>query len=510
MFCADTMSAQSSFVRYYQNAGSINTFVMHELESGNILSGLAYNSGVAIIDPLGNILHTRRYVVDTFMMVQSVRKHTNNDFAFVGIYNKDTCGSPFTANPTIGRIDSLGNITHAKFFTFNGRCAAGFGGDLEITASNDIVVWGRDYGFFALRADSVGALLWAKRFQHRGSYRFIKEMPNGDLIAGVNVDTAGAAVGRMDADGNFIWLKSYFRPRGMITDALIESDGSFIITGFTDSIASPGFLDPLPDTYRPKLFMMKLSGEGSVLWCKGYDIAPFRWYTRWGSRIDRALDGDHVLMATVGGVDYNFGYRPMLMKTDQNGDTLWTRTAGISDHPHTALNMLVCSDGGYLHTGADDNLGIYLFKTDSMGYLPCHNHWQSTTIVDLFPTDSSFTLTSIDGATAHPAFISEAVNPPITIVDGCATGIPQHQKHSSGFRVNPNPNTGHFTLSFSDPLMAESYYSVYDTMGKLLFQRPLPQGKETEEVDLSRFGAGTYVVRVTSKEGSCYERVVVE
>jgi hypothetical protein len=76
--------------------------------------------------------------------------------------------------------------------------------------------------------------------------------------------------------------------------------------------------------------------------------------------------------------------------------------------------------------------------------------------------------------------------------------------------IRPNPNTGHFTLSFADPLMAESYYSVYDTMGKLLFQRPLPQGKATEEVDLSRFGAGTYVVRVTSKEGSCYERVVVE
>jgi hypothetical protein len=145
-----------------------------------------------------------------------------------------------------------------------------------------------------------------------------------------------------------------------------------------------------------------------------------------------------------------------------------------------------------------------------MGYLPCHNHWQSTTIVDLFPTDSLFTLTSIDGATAHPAFITEAVNPPITIVDGCATGIPQHQKHPSGFRVNPNPNTGTFTLSFADPLMAESYYSVYDTMGKLLFQRPLPQGKQTEEVDLTRFGAGTYVVRFTSKEGSCYERVVVE
>jgi hypothetical protein len=76
--------------------------------------------------------------------------------------------------------------------------------------------------------------------------------------------------------------------------------------------------------------------------------------------------------------------------------------------------------------------------------------------------------------------------------------------------VYPNPNTGRFTVQFSDPLVAESYYSVYDAMGKLLYQRPLPKGRQTEEVDLSRFGAGTYVIRFTDKEGSCHERVVVE
>ncbi len=511
MLCVLTMNAQPSFVRYYQNAGSINTSVILEMESGNLMSGFAYNSGTSLIDPLGNILHVRRYLVDTFMMLQSIRKHTDNDFAFVGIYSKDTCGSPVSANPAIGRMDSLGNITYAKYFTFNDRCAAGFGGDLEITVSNDIVAWGRDYGFYAIRTDPNCELRWAKRFPNRGGFRFIKELSNGDLLTGINMETAGAAVGRMDAEGNFIWLKSYFRSRAMITDALIEEDGGFVIAGFTDSIASPGFLDPLPTNYWPKLFMMKLDGDGEVLWCKGYDISPYRWYPRWGSRLDRTLDGNYVMLATIGFLSYPGGYRPMMMKTDQNGDTLWTRAAGRSNNVQTAYNLLVCSDGGYLQIGVDDNIGgYYLFKHDSLGYLPCYNRWHTTTILDLFPTDSSFTLTSIDGATAHPAFITEAENPPITILEGCANSIPRPEKHPSGFRIKPNPSTGHFTLSFTDPLMAESYYSVYDTMGKLLFQRPVPQGKATEEVDLTRFGAGTYVLRFTSKEGSCYERVVVE
>jgi len=38
----------------------------------------------------------------------------------------------------------------------------------------------------------------------------------------------------------------------------------------------------------------------------------------------------------------------------------------------------------------------------------------------------------------------------------------------------------------------------------------LAKGQEKEEVDLSRFGAGTFLVRITSKDGVCNERVVVQ
>ena len=65
-------------------------------------------------------------------------------------------------------------------------------------------------------------------------------------------------------------------------------------------------------------------------------------------------------------------------------------------------------------------------------------------------------------------------------------------------------------MQFQDPLLADSYYSLFDTMGKLLLQRPLPTGATVEEVDLTRFGAGSYVIKFTSPDGVCYERVVVE
>ncbi|MBK9175702.1 MAG: T9SS type A sorting domain-containing protein [Flavobacteriales bacterium] len=340
----------------------------------------------------------------------------------------------------------------------------------------------------------------------------MKELPGGDLLAGINMDTAGAAVARLDAAGNFIWLKSYFRPKGMVTDALIEDDDSFIITGYTDSIASTDFLSPLPSTYHPRLFMMKLNGDGEVQWSKGYDSDPYRWYTRNGTRIERHHDGNYIVLGNIGVPNYHVGYRPLLMKTDQNGDTLWTRSAGIENHAYDIINMTVSSDGGILYNGQSlsNSPSMYIFKADSLGYLPCHNRWHPVVVSDLFPTDSSFTLTSIDGATAYPAFVNEANHPALVVTDGCLAGMGWFQSRNSGFRVHPNPNTGRFTVEFADPLMAESYYSVYDALGKLLYQRPLPAGQDTTEVDLSRFGTGTYVIRFTDREGSCYERVVVE
>lgn len=512
---ASLMQAQQGFIKYTSAVGA-SKFSMHQLAEDRILIALANNSGFSILNSEAIIEQTVRFEVDTLLGIQAVKPTPDGAILAVGTYRKGTCPvSQWGMNyPAWFKVVSDGSIPVSSYYELNAEYCSNFAGDAVLTSDGSVILWGFDKFFFVLRAEQTGDIAWARRFSHttNGSIRFIKELANGDLLAGINMDTAGVAVGRMDAEGNFLWLKSYFRPKGMIADALIEDDGSFIITGFTDSLAAPGFLDPLPPDYWPKLFVMKLSGDGEVLWCKGYDIAPYRWYTRPGARIERHHDGNYILLGNIGGLNHPFGYRPQLMKLDHNGDTLWTRSAGREGHVHDIINMTVCSDGGILYNGQSlsNSPDMFIFKTDSLGYLPCYNRWHATTIVDLFPTDSSFTLTSIDGATAHPAFITEAENPPITIIDGCSTGMEHTGMRPSGFRVYPNPTPGQFTVQFNDPLMAESYYSVYDALGKLLFQRPLPPGRETEEVDLSRFGAGTYVIRFTDREGSCYERVVVE
>ena len=512
--------AQSTFMKTFRGTGTAQGN-LNELSSGNLRIGVARQSGTSLISPYGDIIQTFNYDIDTMLALQSVQRHSDNVFYFNASYYKNTCTETGSTRmyPMIGRMDSMGVINAARHYDLVSSQCSNTGGDIEPMSTGGAVAWGQDQMLYALRVDANLAPLWAKRFSDRGSFQFIKELPGGDLLAGINMDTAAAVVARLDAAGNFIWCKSYIRPSGMVHDALVESDDSFIITGMTDSTnANPFF--PLPPTFQPKLFMMKLNGNGDVQWCRGYDSAPSYWYSMNRSRVVKALDGNYVLLATLGFPGINWFYRPFLMKTDLNGDTLWTRSMGVEDYAYRTMDLLACSDGGYLYNGriwgelpeGQANFA-FIHKTDAEGHLPCSERYHPVEVIDLFPVDSSITLTSVDGAVERPAFFQEAVYPPITVYEACeiiVTNVRPMAGYGKRPSIRPNPTPGRITMQFADPLVAESYYSIFDTMGKLLLQRPLPTGATLEEVDLSRFGASSYVIKFTSPDGVCYERVVVE
>jgi hypothetical protein len=478
---------------------------LFELNSGTIIAGIgSIGYGISLVDKEGDQSETKSWWTDSTTKILSIRKASENEYYFVIAYLEDTCYTtgqwviPYNY-PAIGRMDSSGNKSMIRYYKFLSPECHKVPKDMVLFNDGSVVTWG-DEQLFALRVDTAGAVLWAKDFGDSGGFDFIRELPGGDLLAGINMDTAGAVVGRMDAMGNFIWLKSYIRPDGVVRDCIIESDSSFIITGFTDNATSQS----------TNMFMMKLDGAGDVLWCKGYDGIG-----KWASdnnRIERTQDGNYVVLARN-------GPWPFLMKVDLNGDTLWTRGYGRNNYSYKTVDLLAVSDGGFMFDGIIlGNLpgpwtGLpYIYKTDSLGILPCWNRSIEVDILNLFPTDSAVTLTSVDGATMHTASLNDTVFDPVVTYDGCtfSTGIPDAVRRSRGMKIRPNPTPGQFTVDFKDPLEADSFYSVYDELGRLLYQRPLPTGEVQEEIDLSQFGKGMYVLQVTDPEGVRVERVIVE
>ena len=511
--------AQPTFEKIYRSSSSYSLNLI-ELPGGHILTCMGE---IHLLNAHGYTEHLNTYFDGGIYLPQTLKAAEPDTFYFTTATTAAQCpfGNTSWNLPVIGKMDSIGRTNAIRRYELNSAYCNGLPGGLEVTNDLGAITWGREKNFFALRVNEALEPVWGKRVSRGGGFRFIKELPGGDLLAGINMDTAGVVVARLDAAGNFIWSKSYIRPRGIVHDALIESDDSFILVGYTDSTGSANPFIPEPPSFQPKLFMMKLNGTGEVQWCRGWQSPTNLWYTRDYCTLERTADGRIVVLSTLAYPENHIWYRPFMMKTDQNGDTLWTRSMGRDGYSYITRDLTPLFDGGLLFNGIiygdlpNGNSGLkYIYKADSLGHLPCWERVHPVQTMDLFPVDSSFTFVAEDvSVVSTPVLVMDSVldSTPYTIYDGCTftTGAPNYHRPIKP-RIRPNPTTGRFTVEFQDPLLAESYYSVYDAVGRLLYQRPLRTGATVEEVDLARFGPGTYVITFTSQEGTCYERVVVE
>ena len=255
--------------------------------------------------------------------------------------------------------------------------------------------------------------------------------------------------------------------------------------------------------------MMKLDTSGSVLWCKGYD-SDNHWLMKQDSRVINTLDGNHLIYATV---ITPYSYVPILIKTDLNGDTLWTGVHYASQYWYTTVNIIATSDGGYLLDGMRHAFsgggGAFLYKTDSLGHTYCNELQEPIYVYNLFPTDSDFTLSYTTGGYGLPANINDAINSFPTVSTECITGI-SASPSGGNFSLFPNPATGIVHIFRQDPYLSNCYYSIYNAQGRLLIQQKFSNGNEDTSVDLSKYGKGVYLIKVTDGEDVITRKVVLE
>ena len=129
-----------------------------------------------------------------------------------------------------------------------------------------------------------------------------------------------------------------------------------------------------------KVWLIKTDENGDSLWSKAYSK---RWNS-WGNFVQQTTDGGYIVTGItgtrVGGETPIFAIQGdiWLLKTDESGDTLWTKTWGDSggyfamDAGHSVQQTL---DSGYIITGntnsyslrGDSTYGAFLIKTDEHG-----------------------------------------------------------------------------------------------------------------------------------------------
>jgi len=82
------------------------------------------------------------------------------------------------------------------------------------------------------------------------------------------------------------------------------------------------------------------------------------------------------------------------------------------------------------------------------------------------------------------------------------TGVKDSTQNSLG--IYPNPSHGQLTIAIKQ----KGQVTVYNLQGKMLLQKNLENA--TENLDLSAFGKGIYMLRFDAKEGHSFRKVVVE
>jgi len=183
----------------------------------------------------------------------------------------------------------------------------------------------------------------------------------GYLVAG-STESYGAGwrdvyLVRTDSVGDTLWTRTY---GGIWSDYAVfvqeTSDGGFIIAGSSNSRDWPKY-----DCY-----LIRIDANGNTLWTQLYGGAD----DEYAHAVQQTDDGGYI----IAGYTYSYGAGAAdawLIKTDIEGDTLWTRTYG-GQLTETAQSVQQTTDGGFIVTGLTESFGAgerdaYLLKTDVHG-----------------------------------------------------------------------------------------------------------------------------------------------
>jgi hypothetical protein len=310
------------------------------------------------------------------------------------------------------KVDREGNLIWAR--DYYGCWGDTWGNALVETQDHGFVSCGRyqESDACLVLCQPDGDSVWSREYEFGEGYgeaSGICQMSDGRIaFTGVTAgysDVAALFVCQANLSGQKLWFRKFPEPgeddvRG--TDILQADDGNLVVCGYAGNTS----------------ILLKISQYGDSLWMQHYTDMNIQLHslkqtedqgfiacglaydtisTNWDFFLMKTDSGGNMEWRRVFGEDnktevaydveitadkgyifcgqsfshINYKRDLVLIRTDQNGDTLWTRTFGSPDLNEEAYGMDCTSDGGFIITGykqVNDTLNnVYLIKTDDYG-----------------------------------------------------------------------------------------------------------------------------------------------
>lgn len=218
--------------------------------------------------------------------------------------------------------------------------------------------------FYLIKLSSNGDTLWTSVYggvNDDECQSIIEDSDSNYVLAGYTL-SQGAGSGdfwvvKTNDNGDTLWTKTYGGSDNENCRSVIEThDGYYLLAGYTNSFGAGG----------SDYWLVKIDQNGDTLWTQTYG----------GSQDDMAYSVIETsdLHYLIGGLTYSYGagsFDYWLVKTDHNGDTVWTKSYGgvASDECHSVTES---GDGNYMLGGSTasygaGNLDYWVIKTNTDG-----------------------------------------------------------------------------------------------------------------------------------------------
>jgi hypothetical protein len=276
-------------------------------------------------------LWTQLYPIDNVVeCAASIRQTNDGGFIIAGWYeHHDSTG--ITESIFLRKIDALGNEQWYRSYRGDNpnahyiRCSDGI-----ITSDGGYLMVGKysspttPYGSaYIIKTDSIGDILWTRTYiQHNimNAMSVIETEDEGYILSGdyryngLNISISIYSM-KLDIEGDILWEKFYLRED--IRVSRVSKICSSNIGGYAligDAYISGIISDPT------SIYVIKIDNQGDTLWTKtfGHPDGPTE-----GTAIDAISDGGFYIGGRVSG---HVEGRDLLIRIDANGGILWTRT----------------------------------------------------------------------------------------------------------------------------------------------------------------------------------------